>query len=233
MDVEVILSPAEVETHDLTGKTAVIIDVFRFTTTVLTALEAGLEAFYPVEEVEEAWDLKQANPEFLLAGERQALHIPGFDFGNSPLEHWGQSYPGGRLVCTTTNGTRAIKAAQGAKKVVLASLRSAEAIAIYLAAQGDDLVFIPAGLAGQFSLEDTWCAGFIMSYLPITKIRDGAKVARLVQAHTPIGELKDSAHGRRLQELKLQKDLDFCLECNASSGVVLWDPKTGWGSMVR
>ena len=54
MDVEVILSPTEVETHDLTGKTAVIIDVFRFTTTVLTALEAGLEAFYPVEEVEEA-----------------------------------------------------------------------------------------------------------------------------------------------------------------------------------
>lgn len=231
MDVQVILSPAEVPLHDLTGKTAVIIDVFRFTTTILTALEAGLEAFYPVAEVEEAWELKKANPQFFLAGERRALRIPGFDFGNSPLEHLGKHYPGGKLVCTTTNGTRAIHAAQGANQVILASLRSAEAVAQYLQEQGNDLVFIPAGLAGQFSLEDTWCAGLIMSYLPITSYGDGAKVARLVQTNTPLGELKNSAHGLRLQELGLFEDLDFCLECNCSSGVVFWDPKTGWGAL--
>lgn len=233
MDVQVVLSPAEVVLHDLTGKTAVVIDVFRFTTTILTALEAGLEAFYPVEEVAEAWDLKKANPELLLAGEREALKIPGFDFGNSPLEHWGQHYAGGRIVCTTTNGTRAIQAAQGASTVVLASLRSARAVAHYLEAREGDVVFVPAGLAGKFSLEDTWCAGLIMSYLSITSRGDGAKVASLVQAHTSLEELAESAHGRRLQALNLHADLEFCLKCNCSSGVVLWDSKSGWGSLAR
>ena len=54
MRAEVIVSPAEFGCHDLTGKTAVVIDVFRFTTTVLTALEAGVERFYPVAEIEDA-----------------------------------------------------------------------------------------------------------------------------------------------------------------------------------
>ncbi|HBG01825.1 MAG TPA: 2-phosphosulfolactate phosphatase, partial [Firmicutes bacterium] len=129
MRAEVILSPAEYGLHDVTGKTAIVIDIFRFTTTVLTALEAGIDRFYPVAEVEEAWALKEADPQLRLAGERQSLKIPGFDFGNSPLEHYGRSYAGGDLACSTTNGTRAIHAATKAKEVVLASLRSANAVA--------------------------------------------------------------------------------------------------------
>lgn len=48
MRAEVILSPGEFGLHDLAGKTAVVIDVFRFTTTVLTALEAGMDRFFPL-----------------------------------------------------------------------------------------------------------------------------------------------------------------------------------------
>lgn len=94
MRVDVILSPEEVVHHDLAGRVGVVIDVFRFTTTVLAALEAGIERFYPVGEVEEAWRLKASHPKLLLAGERNALKIPGFDFGNSPLEHHGRRYQG-------------------------------------------------------------------------------------------------------------------------------------------
>ncbi|NMB02396.1 MAG: 2-phosphosulfolactate phosphatase [Firmicutes bacterium] len=230
MQAEVILSPAEAKHHDFTGKTCVVIDVFRFTTTVLTALEAGIERFFPVGEVEEALKLKEANPRLLLGGERQALKIPGFDFGNSPLEHFGQHYVGGELICSTTNGTRAIQAARGASQVVLASLRSAKAVAEHI--QGHpDLLFLPAGLRGKFSLEDTWCAGLILSYLQGYELRDGARVAQLVYEQTPLEELRDSEHGKRLQDLNLWDDLDFCLECNVSSGVVVWDQKSGWGTL--
>ncbi|HOB39990.1 MAG: 2-phosphosulfolactate phosphatase [Limnochordia bacterium] len=231
MRVDVILSPEEVVHHDLAGRVGVVIDVFRFTTTVLAALEAGIERFYPVGEVEEAWRLKASHPKLLLAGERNALKIPGFDFGNSPLEHHGRRYQGGELVFTTTNGTRAVRAAREAALVVLACLRSAPAAAAYLADLGQDVVLIPAGLEGRFSLEDTWCAGLIASLLPGAEYGDGAKAALALWAHLPREDLAQSAHGRRLQALGFSADLSYCLECGVSTGVVLWDPETGWGAL--
>lgn len=233
MHAEVILSPGEISRHELAGKTCVVIDVFRFTTTILTALEAGIERFCPVEEVEEAVRLKEANPQLLLAGERQALKVPGFDFGNSPLEHAGKSYPGGGLVCTTTNGTKAIKAAKGAEEVILACLRSAEAAAHYLKQSQRDVVFLPAGTNGRFSLEDTWCAGLILSLTNPRELGDGARTALLVYQGVPREELVNSEHGQRLQELGLFADLEFCLQASVSSAVASWDQKTGWGALVR
>ncbi|HKM43450.1 MAG TPA: 2-phosphosulfolactate phosphatase [Limnochordia bacterium] len=233
MHSEVIVSPGEFSRHELTGKTAIVIDIFRFTTTILTALEAGMESFFPVADIEEARALKKAHPNYLLAGERQALKIPGFDFGNSPLEHYGQSYQGGNLICSTTNGTRAIHAAKGAKQVVLASIRSAKAVAEYVAKQDGGVIFFPAGLEGTFSLEDTWCAGLILSYLKESDLGDGAKSAMMVYEGIPREQLAESTHGRRLQALDLKEDLEFCLELNASSRVILWDQKTGWGYLGR
>lgn len=231
MYADVILSPGEFARYELAGKLAIVIDVFRFTTTILTALEAGLERFYPVADIDEAMEMQRAHPNFLLAGERKALPIPGFDFGNSPLEHVGHTYQGGSLVCSTTNGTRAIQAARGAKEVLLASIRSAKAVADYARQSGLDLLFFPAGLEGKFSLEDTWCAGLILSYLRGIVLGDGAKTALLLFEAVPLVELKESTHGQRLQALGLHGDLDFCLQKNASHGVIIWDQGTGWGCL--
>ena len=233
MRAEVIVSPAEFGCHDLTGKTAVVIDVFRFTTTVLTALEAGVERFYPVAEIEDAWTLKKSHPNYLLAGERQSLKIEGFDFGNSPLEHYGKCHSGGALVCSTTNGTRAIHGARGSQEIVLACLRSAKAVARYVRERGRDVVFLPAGLRGTFSLEDTWCAGLLLSYLQPRELGDGAKTAQLIFEGIPRNELRASAHGQRLQSLALHDDLEFCLDLNTSSGVIVWDQESGWGALER
>ena len=49
MYVDVVLSPAESDLYDFSGKTAVVIDVFRFATTIQVALEAGISAFFPVQ----------------------------------------------------------------------------------------------------------------------------------------------------------------------------------------
>lgn len=232
MEVEVILSPLESELYDFHGKTAVVIDVFRFATTILVALEAGLKAFFPVQEVEEAFRMKEEEPGLLLGGERHALKIPGFDFGNSPLEHVGRRYPGGRLVCTTTNGTRALHGAQSAAEVVVASLHSAEATARYLNAAGRNVLFFPAGLGGKFSLEDVWCAGLIIFYLRPRQLGDGALTAKALFTELALSELRNSAHGRILQGLDLGADLDFCLQVNRSSNVVLWDARSGWGALA-
>lgn len=232
MNVEVILSPAESGLYDFDGKIAVVIDVFRFATTVLVALEAGLDAFYPVRDIEKALSMKEREPGLLLAGERKALKIRGFDFGNSPLEHAGEKYPGGRLVCTTTNGTEALYLAERAPIVVVASLRAAEAAARYLVAADRDVLFLPAGSAGIFSLEDVWCAGLILNYLPTARLGDGALTAKALFNTHGVGELRNSAHGRVLQGLGLGRDVEFCLELNCSSNVVIWDPKSGWGALA-
>ncbi len=233
MEVEVILSPAESSLYDFAEKTAVVIDVFRFATTILVALEAGLKAFFPVQEVDEALRMKAAEPSLLLGGERGALKIAGFDFGNSPLEHVGRNYNGGRLVCTTTNGTQALHGAEKAAEVVIASLRNAQATARYLQWAGRDVLVFPAGLQGKFSLEDVWCAGLITTYLSDADLGDGARAAKALYSTCELSMLRSSVHGLILQGLDLGADLDFCLQVNESSNLVLWDPKSKWGALGR
>lgn len=234
MTVEVALSPAEFGKYDLKGKTAVIIDVLRFTTTLLAALEAGMSEFYPVRTVEEALDLKKQDPSLILQGEREFMAVPGFDYGNSPLCHVGKRYSGERLVCTTTNGTNAILAAREAEQVVLTSIRSAKAAASYLMEQGDDLdlIIFPAGLHGRFSLEDTWCAGQLLSHLPVTEWGDGAKAAKILFERMPIEELRNGEDATILKKLNSEQDLDYCLAPDTSTGVIIWDAQAGWGRLL-
>ena len=86
-----------------------IIDVLRFTTTLLAALEAGMSEFYPVRTGRGLGS--QETRSFLDSPrEWEFMAVPGFDYGNSPLCHVGKRYSGERLVCTTTNGTNAILA---------------------------------------------------------------------------------------------------------------------------
>ena len=229
MYVDVVLSPAESDLYDFSGKTAVVIDDFRFATTIQVALDACITAFFPEQEVEEAFRLQERTPSFLLAGERNALKVPGCDFGNSPLEHVGKEYGGGRLICTTTNGTRGLYSAAAAEEVVVASLRSAEAVARYIKDLGRDVIILAAGSAGRFSLEDVWCAGLILSYLPEAEFEDGALTARALYGEVGLAQVRNSAHGRILQSLGMEEELDFCLRLNESSRGVVWDPKTGWG----
>ena len=72
MYADVILSPGEFARYELAGKLAIVIDVFRFTTTILTALEAGLERFYPVADIDEAMEMQRAHQLSLGRGTKGA-----------------------------------------------------------------------------------------------------------------------------------------------------------------
>ena len=58
MYVDVVLSPAESVLYDFSGKTAVVIDV-SLCHHDQVALEAGITAFFPVQEVEEAFGCRK------------------------------------------------------------------------------------------------------------------------------------------------------------------------------
>jgi 2-phosphosulfolactate phosphatase len=90
------------------------------------------------------------------------VRIPGFALGNSPLEMTEPIVKGKTIVVTTTNGTKALLAAQGAAAVyvaaaanlTLAGERAREALE-----QNRSVLILCAGRETAFGLDDGYCAG--------------------------------------------------------------------------
>lgn len=216
------IPPAE----ELEGRVAVAIDVLRATTTICTALANGADTVVPVLTPEEARQVAADNPDrmFLLGGERKSVLIPGFHYGNSPLEYTESRVKGRPILFTTTNGTRAIRRAAGADRVYIASFLNAPAIARELLRLDKDVAICCAGTHDQFSLEDTGCAGAILEFLggpdAALELNDMGQVARdLFRRYD--GRLADllhlSEHGQNLLKLGLQEDLLFCAQLGTST----------------
>jgi 2-phosphosulfolactate phosphatase len=216
------IPPAE----ELAGRVAVVIDVLRATTTICTALANGADTVVPVLTPEEARQVAADNPDrmFILGGERKSVLIPGFHYGNSPLEYTEGRVKGRPILFTTTNGTRAIRRASGADRVYIASFLNAPAVAEELARLGRDVAICCAGTHDQFSLEDTGCAGAILAFLSgpgmALELNDMGHVARELFRRYD-GRLADllhrSEHGQSLLKLGLQEDLLFCAQLGTST----------------
>src|ERR1051325_11674604 len=84
---------AALKDRDLSGATCVVFDVFRATSSMITALANDARAIIPVSEIPEALAIRAKVSNVLLAGERDGLRIRAnltggidFDLGNSPRE---------------------------------------------------------------------------------------------------------------------------------------------------
>ena len=77
MRLDVLLTPGELVPGEITGRTVVMLDVLRASTTIVEALAAGARTLYPVATIEEAIGLAKTlgREEVLLAGERRAVPI--------------------------------------------------------------------------------------------------------------------------------------------------------------
>jgi 2-phosphosulfolactate phosphatase len=164
MRLDVVFTPAGLAPADVQGRTVFVIDILRATTTMCAALDHGAKALLPVASTEEALRLAQTigSTDVLLAGEKNSVRIPGFHLGNSPLEMTESTVRSKTLIVTTTNGTKALLAAQGAAAVYAACAANltlaAEKVHEALERDGDVLV-VCAGRDGSFSLDDAYCAG--------------------------------------------------------------------------
>lgn len=162
---------------------AVVIDTLRFTTTAAQALHAGAESIQVAQEIDAAVQLaQQIGSTARLCGERHCKPIPGFHFGNSPLEYTPDAVAGGKLVFSTTNGTRAVEAVANFDTCLLGSLVNRQAIARSIAASNiDRWSIICAGTDGQVAGEDLLAAGAILdSLMKITQAElegDSAMIA--------------------------------------------------------
>src|SRR5919197_3599998 len=103
MRVHVAFTPEETLEADV----AVVVDVMRATSVIAQALASGYRRILCCADIDEARALRDSLEEpAVLAGERNAVLIPGFDLGASPREFLEPRAE--TVVMTTTNGTRAI-----------------------------------------------------------------------------------------------------------------------------
>jgi 2-phosphosulfolactate phosphatase len=209
--------------------TAIVVDVLRATSTIVQALDAGYLRVFCCAEVEEARALRESLNGAVLAGEREAQAIPGFDLGNSPREFVRPL--GEQVVLTTTNGTRAVVTAAAASDAVLiGSLLNLNAVAAAAAELAEDTTVVCAGVDGVFSLDDVYCAGRIVEALGAERT-DAAEAAVRVAGSFPTAE--DGLHAaQNPRQEGLDEDIAWCARENVSALVPRFLGMRGPGAEV-
>jgi len=229
--IEAIFSPAELPSlsaRDLRETVCVVFDVLRATSTMVEALANRAESVRPVGEIAEALAERVRDPEVLLAGERDGLRIGAaltggveFDLGNSPREFTAERVAGRRIVMTTTNGTRALRACAGAGIVLAASFANLAATARWIEQTAPThLLLVGSGTGDHAALEDVLGAGALADRLWCHAgpawMDDAVRVAReLYCARRPdlLRAVSEGRNGHRLlQSPELAGDVPLCLE---------------------
>jgi 2-phosphosulfolactate phosphatase len=213
------MTPAELPPGELDGRTVVVIDVLRATSSIVEALASGARSIYPVASVEDALRLAQAlgRDDVLLCGERKCLPIDGFDLGNSPREFTPEKVSSKTLVMSTTNGTAAVSTAAAADRVLIASFLNIGAVAEELARSDQPPIILCAGRERQFALEDAVCAGELVRRLLEDGahdwvLNDGALAARELTRRFGVDAemFAITAAGQLIVDAGLGEDLAFC-----------------------
>src|SRR6266496_489555 len=134
LTLNTLLSPLLLDLYPLSNSTiVVIIDVFRATSTIATALYNGVEKIIPVALVEECIAIgKQLNT--VTTGERDGKIIKDLQHGNSPAEYYRDFIQNKTLMLTTTNGTKLLHMAleKGASEVITGSFPNLSSVCDHL-----------------------------------------------------------------------------------------------------
>ncbi|ALO17145.1 putative 2-phosphosulfolactate phosphatase [Salinivirga cyanobacteriivorans] len=154
--VDICFSPALHANYHREGNLVVVIDLFRATTAIITAMANGAKSIKPVADIESALACRDNG--FVVAGERNGHKLAEFDFGNSPLEFTTGRIQNKDLAITTTNGTQAFAAAQG-QEAIAAALINYKAAMQYIQSGKQDVLLLCSGWTNKMNIEDTLLAG--------------------------------------------------------------------------
>lgn len=201
----------------------VIIDVFRAFSVACYAYQNGVRRIYPVGDIEQAYRLKQENPDFILAGERNEKKPEGFDFGNSPSQLLTGRLDRKTMVHTTSSGTQGIANATRADEIITGSFVNAGAIIRYVEKQQPEkLSLVCMGYACSYPTdEDTFLAEYLKAKLE----------GQPVDFEAMVEKLRTGAGARffapEKQEWAPAADFDLCLSLNRFNFVLKVEQEEG------
>lgn len=218
------LSPALLHLYDLKDTIVVIIDVFRATSTIATALYNGAERVIPVSGVEDCKKIGASIEGSITAGERDGKIIEGLQHGNSPAEYPRQFIEGKTLVITTTNGTRLLHKAieSGCSEVITGSFPNLTAVSDHLIKMNKNVILGCSAWKDRFNLEDSLFAGAVINQLKdhFTIHCDSSLMAAEMYAKHKsnlFSFIQSTTHWHRLAGYGLEKDLEFCVSMDVAN----------------
>jgi 2-phosphosulfolactate phosphatase len=220
MNVQLLLTPFPLDRAELEGKTVVVIDVLRSSTTICASLLAGARGVIPTAGPGEAGELwaKLGPDNAVLAGERNGVRIENFQYGNSPTEFTPDTVGGKNVILCTTNGTGIFAHTNRAGLVLSGALVNISSVAEAVARAHQDTFIVCSGREGGFSIEDTLCGGMLIDQLngnygcDVT-LNDAGVLARLLYSERKTSlhdAIAQGEHGRFLSSLGLDGDVDIC-----------------------
>ena len=221
-NLEVVVSPALLPFYNVKGKVVVIIDILRATSSMCVAFKTGVEKILTLSSSEECKLFKEFN--FVIAAEKDAVKVQGFDLGNSPFEFENPLLAGKSIALATTNGTKAIKYAEenGALKIVIGSFLNIDTLCDWLNNSSEDVLLLCAGWKNKFNLEDTLFAGAVVNKIG-TNFNldcDSALIAELLykQNENQLELLiRQSSHAKRFSLIHLSTDdVNYCIQMNTA-----------------
>lgn len=212
-----VLTPSLLDLYEVHDSIVVIIDVFRATSTMATALYNGASKIIPVDSAELCIEMgKQTGG--ITAGERDGKIIPGLAYGNSPSEYPRSFIENKTLVITTTNGTKLLHMAlkQGAKEVITGSFPNLSKVVSFLKEQNANIILGCSGWKNRFNIEDTLFAGAVIEEIKdqFTIHCDSSYMANnlynIHKADLP-NYIKTLTHWHRLAAYGLEEDMLYCI----------------------
>ncbi len=234
MQLQIFFSPADLlaarqtdDGHKVDEATIyIVIDVIRATTSITAIFEHGGKRVFAANNVDQARSAARIKPERLLCGERNALPLPDFDYGNSPVQFSLAALQGRELILTTTNGSKAFFACSSRSMRLAGCFYNAHAVCSYAFEQarqaGYDIAIVCAAEAGYFALDDAVCAGYLADEIqrahPEIVAHESVAAAVALAQVFPAARLRTASHSaRQVIESGLGDDIDFCLHVDGSA----------------
>lgn len=195
----------------------IVIDQFRATSTIVTALANGATEVIACQNFEDAKKIKseQQLKHFYIAAEYNSQKHPLADLSNSP-SYLKKNHSIEGLLLATTNGTKVLNKCSGkVDRLLIASILNISAVANAIGNINGDLTFFCSGNSGKFSIEDSFCAGAIMSKLFNFRndifLSEASKNALSTFQKNSIKDLKSSPSARKLASVNSFSDVEFSL----------------------
>ena len=231
--LDAVLLPSLVQPDFFAGKTVVVVDVLRATTTITSAIHAGCRYVLPqgsIEVAKSAFEqLESDTPTAglsMLGGERKGKIVPGFHGGNSPVEYTPEVAADKILILATTNGTVAMDHCAQASRILIGSMVNLTAVAQEVISD-PNVVVLCSGTDRLITSEDVIFAGAFLQRvaelrqqagLPVGKFTDPAMIAsnhwltvqRQVEGGSPLADFfKNARGGINLVKIGHSADIEF------------------------